>query len=218
MSLPPWAEGPFEIILHGELHYRAGEDFDRRMALISFDNAIEVAITTYLSLNPIQRQNRTYPRADVEKWIFNFHTKLDFWECECALRQIEIRIEKAYFVWYHDLRNKQYHEGSPSTPNLRDLKGLREAALWIFSVLYNVPDAEEILEARISALVAPTDKPVRDPEYDKVIDNAYGMIEFANAIYYTSELLHSVDPVAYKDLALELLTSVKFSPSLASWS
>src|SRR5215218_8705880 len=103
--LRPWARGVFEIILHGELHYRAGEDFDRRMALISFDNAIEVAITTYLSLNPIQRQNR------------------------------------------------QYHEGSPSTPNLRDLKGIREAALWIFSELYDVPDSEQILEERVAALI-----------------------------------------------------------------
>ena len=52
--LKPWAYGPFEILLHAELHYRVGEDFDRRIAMIGFDNAIEVAITTYLGLHPIQ--------------------------------------------------------------------------------------------------------------------------------------------------------------------
>jgi hypothetical protein len=206
MNLPPWAEGPFEIILHGELHYRGGEDFDRRMALISFDNAIEVAIATYLSLNPIQRQGRSYPRADVDRWNTNFHAKLDFWECECTTRSIEVRIERSHVVWYHDLRNRQYHEGSPSTPNLRDLKGIREAALWIFSELYEVTDAEQVLNERIGAMTAPTDKPPRDAASDKTIDSAYGLVEVADSVYYTSELLHSFDPVAYKEIALELST------------
>ncbi len=53
--LPPWAKGPFELLVHAEGHFIAGEDFDRRIALISFDNAIEVAITTYLT--------RTYART-----------------------------------------------------------------------------------------------------------------------------------------------------------
>lgn len=204
MSLPPWAEGPFEIIVHGELHLRTGEDFDRRMALISFDNAIEVAITTYLSLNPIQRRNRSYPKVDVEKWLVNFHTKLDFWECECGLRQVEVKIEKAYFVWYHDLRNRQYHEGSPSTPNLSDLRAMREAALWVFSTLYEVPDAEQILDDRLAALAALTENPERTPEDDKVIDSSYGMIEIGEGVYYASELLYGVDADAYKEIALEL--------------
>jgi hypothetical protein len=50
ISLPPWANGPFELLVHAEGHLRNGDDFDRRIALISFDNAIEVAITTYLTL------------------------------------------------------------------------------------------------------------------------------------------------------------------------
>jgi hypothetical protein len=51
-NLPPWADGPFELIVHAEMHLRKGEDFDRRIALISFDNSIEVSITTYLTLHP----------------------------------------------------------------------------------------------------------------------------------------------------------------------
>ncbi len=39
-QLKPWAYGPFEILLHAALHYRVGEDFDRRIAMIGFDNAI----------------------------------------------------------------------------------------------------------------------------------------------------------------------------------
>ena len=45
-QLKPWTYGPFEILLHAELHYRVGEDFDRRIAMVGFDNAIEVADTS----------------------------------------------------------------------------------------------------------------------------------------------------------------------------
>ena len=44
-GIKPWAVGPFEMLYHAETHFLKGEDFDRRIALISFDNAIEVAIT-----------------------------------------------------------------------------------------------------------------------------------------------------------------------------
>ena len=38
-TLKPWVRGPFELIRHAEGHLKAGTDFDKRMALISFDNA-----------------------------------------------------------------------------------------------------------------------------------------------------------------------------------
>ena len=66
-ELRPWAQGPFELIVHAEIHRRDGGDFDRRMALISFDNSIEISITTYLTLNPIQRKGALYKREDIDK-------------------------------------------------------------------------------------------------------------------------------------------------------
>jgi len=108
-ELKPWAARPFELIFHAEIHYRRGSDYDRRLALISFDNSIEVSITTYLSLNPIQRGNRQYPRKNVEKWISNYHSKLDFFALEIRKRGLPEYKEKAEIVWYHDQRNEQYH-------------------------------------------------------------------------------------------------------------
>ncbi|WP_372156945.1 hypothetical protein ACCP96_15415 [Xanthomonas campestris pv. fici] len=77
-QLKPWAYGPFELLLNAELHYRVGEDFDRRIAMVGFDNAIEVAITTYLGLHPMQRGNREYEREEIQKWLRSYHSKVDF--------------------------------------------------------------------------------------------------------------------------------------------
>jgi len=110
-ELPPWAKGPFELLVHAEGHLIVGEDFERRIALISFDNAIEVAIATYLTLNPIQRGKRSYKREDVEKWLNDYHTKLDFLESELAARGMPWLVEKSHLLWAHDHRNEQCHGG-----------------------------------------------------------------------------------------------------------
>jgi len=149
-GLKPWAIRPFELIHHAEIHYRKDSDYDRRLALISFDNSIEVSITTYLSLNPIQRSNREYRKEDVKKWLYNFHTKLDFFALEIQNRGLPEYKEKADIVWYHDQRNEHYHGGGSGVPEKRTLDEIRQVALWIFSVLFETPDVESKLEASLS--------------------------------------------------------------------
>lgn len=202
-TLPPWAEGPFELIFHAELHFRAGEDFDRRIAMISYDNAIEVAITTYLSLHPLHRQGREYEKRKIEQWLVNYHTKVEFFEAECGTRKVAIIIERATIVWYHHIRNRQYHEGGSSTPNISDLRGVREAALWVFSVLFDVPDTEQVLADRIVAF-GPGSLPTRKDDLDCEIDNAHGLVEVAGNLYYTSDVLFGMDADLYRETGLEL--------------
>jgi hypothetical protein len=204
MTLPPWVFGAFELLLHAELHFRAGNDFDRRIALISFDNSIEVSVSTYLSLHPMQRKNRVYAKADVEKWLINFNAMLEFLEKECLQRSVIMEADMAHMLWYHKIRNEQYHEGKAAIPNADSLAGIRHAALWAFSMLYEISDVEKILEARILDLMVMPDKPPRDEKWDRLIDKKHGVINVAGFDYYVSELLYSMDFAAYSDLAIEL--------------
>lgn len=203
LPLKPWARGPFELLMHGELHRNEGADFDRRIAIISYDNAIEIAITTYLSLNPIQRQNRQYPRAQVEQALQNYHTKVDFFLTEAEHRGLVVICEKAEIVWYHDARNDQYHGGRPAVPQWEELEGIRKAAIWIFSTLFDVPDVEARLEAALQARLN-LDIPPRSEEYDLLIDEAYGNCIISGDEYRTSEALYSIDAVAYSELGAQL--------------
>jgi len=202
-GLKPWAYGPFELLLHAETHLRDGDDFDRRIALISFDNAIEVAITTYLSLHPIQRQNRTYQRTQVGQWLHDYHTKIDFFMLEIQQRVLTIECEKADIVWYHDVRNDQYHGGRAAIPQAREIEGIRKAALWVFSVLFDVVDVEQLIESHISQRLD-QNLPARTAEYDKLIDETHGLCEICGEIFYTSEALYSIDPAAYIEEGLTL--------------
>lgn len=202
-TLTPWALSPFEIILHAEMHYRDGDDLDRRIAIVGFDNAIELAIHTYLSLHPIQRQNRTYPKSDVEKWLINFHSKVEFFVREVAARNLAVVCDRAKFIWYHDVRNGQYHVGGATIPQARELEGIREAAIWVFSVLFETDDVIGLIEHHLTARSG-DDLPKKNDDDDRLIDHEYGTVDLAGKPCYVSEVVHRFDPVWYSELASEI--------------
>lgn len=205
-GIKPWAVGPFEMLYHAETHFLKGEDFDRRIALISFDNAIEVAITTYLALHPIQRGERQYQRTDIETWQRNYHTKLAFFYQEVGTRNLPELVEKADIIFYHQNRNDQYHNGGAGVPELHKLEGIRQAAIWIFSTLFDVSDTDTILQEKVEAARREENPHIRELEKDRAIDSEHGMTDIAGISYYTSEILFNVDYQAYKEIGEELLS------------
>lgn len=202
-QLKPWAYGPFEVLLHAETHYRSGEDLDRRIAMIGFDNAVEVATTTYLNLHPMQRGNRTYKKDDVEKWLNNYHTKVEFFFIECGSRGITAAAKPDETIWFHEVRNGQYHVGGATVPQRRELDGVRAAALEVFSVLFDEPDASSLLDEYVAEM-GPIPPPPRSDEHDRLIDNKHGMVEVCGQPEYTSDVLYGLDPNRYREAALEL--------------
>lgn len=144
-TIKPWAQGAFELIRHAEEHVRSGNDFDRRMALISFDNSIEVAIFTYLTLSPIQRDNQEFSREQVKTWLNNFHSKLEFLEYFVKTKMFQpMQFQREDIVFYHKLRNELYHQATGLVPDARHLNEIREVALWVFKTLFNI-DPEPLL-------------------------------------------------------------------------
>ena len=211
ISLPPWANRPFELIVHAESHLRAAKDFDKRIALISYDNAIETAITTYLDLHPVQRGGCEYNKEDIEKWLKNYHSKLEFFEQEINSRDIAWDVEKSHIIWIHNSRNQQYHGGSHmGIPEESILKIARSSALWIFSVLFDVSDAESALEQAMLDQTPPA-APSREEQIDIAIDEEYGIVEVGEQSYYASELLFAIDPTAYQELGGKLCESINDS-------
>jgi len=154
--MKPWAEGSFELLRHAEEHVRGGSDFDRRMALISFDNSIEVAIFTYLSLNPIQRDNTQFPKEQVAKWLTNFHSKLEFLEFFVTVKLVRpMEFQRDEIVFYHNLRNEIYHQGTGVTPDARYLNGIRTIALWVFKTLFGFDPEPHLAISEVASNTKP---------------------------------------------------------------
>src|SRR6266852_4287579 len=78
--LDPWLRGPFHLIEHANGHLTLGGDPDRIIALIGFDQAVEVCADVFINLHPRLRGNYPIKREDAAKALINFHTKLEFIE------------------------------------------------------------------------------------------------------------------------------------------
>jgi hypothetical protein len=120
-------------------------------------------------------------------------------------RGVTVAVEKDVIVWYHEVRNGQYHVGGATVPQRRELDGARAAALEVFSTLFDEGDVAVLLEEHIAAL-SPLPLPPRMEEHDRVIDSRHGMIEVCGESEYVSAVLYALDPVRYREIALELLS------------
>lgn len=205
-KIKPWIRGPFEVLLHAETHYRQSSDFDRRISMISFDNAIEFAIAAYLNLKPIHRGGRSYSGEDVIKWLKDYHTRLEFFFEECTRRSVSSIAVKEEVIWVHNVRNEQYHEGRTAYPGAHDLKDVRGFAIHVFSVLFDEPDVESLLQQHLE----PTNElPAKNEDDDIVIDDVYGSVEVCGKKRRTSEVLYALEPNRYKQTADEIRATLK---------
>jgi len=137
-DLKPWMHGPFELIRHADGHLIAKGDTDRRIALIGFDNAIEVSIDVFIRLHPKLRRGVEFPKTAVETATRNYHTKIEFLDNYVQTQQIPLSIPVSEIVWYHQLRNELYHSGNGMVPERRVIVGARSASLDVFYALFNV--------------------------------------------------------------------------------
>lgn len=210
MRLKPWARGPFELIRHAEGHLKQGTDFDRRMALISFDNAIEMSIISYLSLNPIQRSDQIFKREDVDRWSKNYHSKLEFFEyyVEQVLSQ-KMKTPRDEIIYYHNLRNELYHKGNGFVPQLEDIQKIREISLWIFSTLFEVAGEDILLNVMQDNIAAePAPPPYGDSE--SLSDRTQFLKQFISIRHKLEELSGQLGlPSESKDLSDTLEAIVK---------
>jgi len=145
-SLQPWTRGPFELIRHADSHARDADDTSRRIALIGFDQAIEVAVDVFVRLDPLQRGQRQIGREEQERVRLNFREKLAFLDRLAAETGRPLGVSVPVMIFYHQIRNEMYHSGNGVTPETRVVEGARAAAIATFNALFS-EDIEPMLSS-----------------------------------------------------------------------
>lgn len=101
-----WVNGSLELLNHAKSHLKEGNEFDLRQAMISIDNAVELAIKTYLIKN---RRTLGIRRKELTNATKNFPPLIDSLEDH---NLIDISDEDLDAIeYYHKIRNNLYHEG-----------------------------------------------------------------------------------------------------------
>lgn len=153
----PWASGPGEILRHGLSHLKTDSDTNRRLAMISIDNAVELMIKTYLGL-PKRITGLAINRKQFAEISESFPALIDGLE-QFAPNKLD-GIDLGTIEWYHRLRNELYHQGNGLTVERDKVEIYAELANRLFNNLFGeelIPHATpdtELLGEFLSAWVA----------------------------------------------------------------
>ena len=130
----PWVDGPRELLQHSIDHLDSGSDFDKRIAMIGIDNAVELIIKSYLSLPNRARGSKGPSRKEITEAENSFSSLLDILEKYGSMKLMGI--ELADIEWYHRIRNQLYHSGSGITVESTKVETYFEIASNLFENLF----------------------------------------------------------------------------------
>jgi hypothetical protein len=133
MSSSPWASGPGEILQHGLSLLQKDSDVNRRLAMISIDNSVELMVKTFLGL-PKRVTGLQIGRERFREISESFPKLLDALEEHAAdkLAGVDLGI----IEWYHRLRNELYHQGNGLTVERDKVEVYAELAKLLFKNLF----------------------------------------------------------------------------------
>jgi hypothetical protein len=136
----PWANGPGEILRHGIDLLRKDTDTNRRLAMISIDNAVELMVKTYLGL-PKRITGLAITRREFQEIGERFTELLDALE-KHAPDKLD-GIDLGNIEWYHRLRNELYHQGNGLTVERDKVEIYAEVANVLFKNIFGFGIVED---------------------------------------------------------------------------
>lgn len=132
----PWTDGPRELLQHAMDHLSLGGDFDRRIAMISVDNAVELMIKTHLGLPRRARDGAGPSRKELEAASESFPDLLDLLDKYESERVTGLSLDD--IEWYHRLRNQLYHAGNGITVEASKVEAYFQLAASLFEGLFQM--------------------------------------------------------------------------------
>lgn len=133
----PWTDGPRELIQHAVDHLGLGGDFDRRIAMISVDNAVELMIKTYLGLPERARGTKGPGRKELETASESFPALLDMLQTYASSKIVGLSLDD--IEWYHRLRNQLYHSGNGITVERSKVETYLQLSITLFENFFGSP-------------------------------------------------------------------------------
>lgn len=132
---PYWATGPGEILRHGVSLLADDTDTNRRLAMISIDNSVELMMQTYIQL-PKRVTGVNISRKLRDEYCQGFPSLLDGIE-QHASEKI-VGFDLGHIEWFHRLRNQLYHDGNGLTVERAKVEVYAELAQRLFDALFGV--------------------------------------------------------------------------------
>lgn len=131
MSEKIWTKGLKELLNHGIEHIDQGNNFDLRIAMISIDNAVELAMKTYFAKN---KRVLNIARKDLKTTRVNYNNLLDALANFASDKISKEELDK--IEHFHIIRNNLYHEGNGITVEAHIVEEYAKIAENLISILF----------------------------------------------------------------------------------
>lgn len=145
----PWQSGPAELITYAVTHLHKDTDFDRRLAFLLLDVGIETLFKTYLTLpDKVTGAQGSYTerRKATEG---NFHELVAGVE-KAAQNQIR-GFNFSHIQYFHDLRNKLYHQGNGITIPFEQVHQYANLSVQLLAILLEVDLSRLVSQPQLDA-------------------------------------------------------------------
>jgi TIR domain len=129
-----WASGAIELLNHADSHIDSKSAFDKRIAFISVDNAVENIVRTFLSL-PKSKSGVSIKRREIDEANNSFPRLLEILYKYAGEKLIGI--DDADIEHYHRIRNTLYHQGTGLSVDDQYLTAYRGIAEVLLQNLFN---------------------------------------------------------------------------------
>lgn len=130
-----WASGAIELLRHADSHVSLSSAFDRRIAFISIDNAVETIIRVFLSL-PKSKSGVHIARKELDEAENSFPKLLSLLWSNVGDRLTGL--DDSDVEHYHRIRNKLYHDGTGLSVDEQYLLAYRQIASVLLEKLFGV--------------------------------------------------------------------------------
>jgi hypothetical protein len=188
--MPPWATGPGEILLHANELLERESERNRRLAMLSVDNAVELMLKTYLNL-PRRATGLDVPPQERKEAERVFPRLLDVMETYAPSKVSSVSMVD--IEYYHGLRNQLYHNGNGLTVERSKVETYAALAMVLFASLfgYELRPAREGLVTWSESAASPRPEACGEPEPEQDVPTPHlvSFIQAAGAVDRTVDAL-----------------------------
>lgn len=134
----PWQQGPKELIKHALIHFNNNTEHDLRISYLLLDVGIETLFKTFLTIDTnITNLDSSYSERK-KATSGNFHMLLEQIYKEVGAKLENENINKSHISFYHDIRNKLYHQGNGITIPKEKVLNYAKISVKLLKLLLNI--------------------------------------------------------------------------------
>jgi len=146
-----WASGAIELLKHAVGHINLNTAFDKRIAFISTDNAVEIMVKIYLSLPKQFFGDERPSKKEIDDCNNSFTNYLSLL-VKCADKKL-IGFDPGDIEHYHRIRNTLYHDGTGLSVDQEYLNAYFVLAKLLLKRLFNVDFQEHHEKVSLEKLI-----------------------------------------------------------------